>query len=213
VNLRARDLGVDVVIHSATKYMGGHSDLIAGVVAGPQSIIDKVLETTILYGASLDPHACWLLDRGLKTLDVRVRRQNESALAVARWFEEQPQVAQVVYPGLASHPDHALAAELMDGFGGMLSIVLRGGGAAADRFMDALSLAIAAPSLGGVETLVSQPRYTSHAMWTAAERAASGIPDGFVRLSIGVEDAEDLIEDFAGALGQKFGPDHSVMNG
>jgi cystathionine beta-lyase/cystathionine gamma-synthase len=207
VNLRTRELGVDVVIHSATKYMGGHSDLSAGVVAGPQSIVDRVLETTILYGPTLDPHACWLLDRGLKTLDVRVRRQNETALRVARWFEEQPQIAQVVYPGLASHPDHALATELMDGFGGMLSIVLRGGGPAADRFMDALRLAIAAPSLGGVETLVSQPRFTSHASWTAAERAASGIPDGFVRLSIGVEDAQDLIADFGSALAASEGAD------
>jgi cystathionine beta-lyase/cystathionine gamma-synthase len=201
VNLRARELGVDVVIHSATKYMGGHSDLIAGVVAGSREVIDRILDVTILYGASLDPHACWLLDRGLKTLDVRVRRQNETALAVARWLEQQPQVSRVVYPGLPSHPDHALASELMDGFGGMVSLVLAGGGPAADRFMDALTLAIPAPSLGGVETLVSQPRYTSHAAWTLEERAASGIPDGFVRLSIGLEDAEDLIGDFARALG------------
>ena len=200
VNLRSRELGVDVVIHSATKYLGGHSDLIAGVVAGPKSIIDRILDITILYGASLDPHACWLLDRGLKTLDVRVRRQNESALRIARWLEAQPQVVQVVYPGLESHPDHRVACELMEGFGGMLSLVLRGGGAAADRFMDGLRLAIPAPSLGGVETLVSQPRFTSHASWSPAERAASGIPDGFVRLSIGVEDAEDLIQDFASAL-------------
>ena len=115
-----------------------------------------------LYGPAMDPHAAWLLDRGVRTLDVRVRRHNENALALARWFEAQPRVRRSIYPGLESHPDHAVARELMAGFGGMLSLVLRGGGAAADRFMEALELAMAAPSLGGVETLVSQPRYTSH---------------------------------------------------
>jgi cystathionine beta-lyase/cystathionine gamma-synthase len=200
VNLRAGALGVDVVIHSATKYLGGHSDLIAGVVAGTRAVIDRIVDLTTLYGPSLDPHACWLLDRGLRTLDVRVRRQNESALAVARWLEQQPQVRRVTYPGLPSHPDHRVASELLGGYGGMVSFVIEGGAAAADRFMDAVTLALAAPSLGGVETLISQPRHTSHAGWTAAEREAAGIPDGFVRLSIGVEDVNDLIADFSGAL-------------
>jgi cystathionine beta-lyase/cystathionine gamma-synthase len=200
VNLRAGELGVDVVIHSATKYLGGHSDLIAGVVAGKREVIDRVLELTALYGPSLDPHACWLLDRGLRTLDVRVRRQNESALAVARWLEQQPRIRRVTYPGLPGHPDHAVASELLSGFGGMVSFVLEGGAAAADRFMDGVTLALAAPSLGGVETLISQPRHTSHAGWTTAEREAAGIPDGFVRLSIGVEDVDDLIADFSQAL-------------
>jgi cystathionine beta-lyase/cystathionine gamma-synthase len=200
VNLRAQDVGVDVVIHSATKYLGGHSDLIAGVVAGKREVVDRIMDLTTLYGPSLDPHACWLLDRGMRTLDVRVRRQNESALAVARWLEEQPSVTRVTYPGLPSHPDHAIAKQLLKGFGGMVSFVVAGGPAAADRFMDALELALPAPSLGGVETLVSQPRHTSHAGWTPAEREAAGIPDGFVRLSIGVEDVRDLIADFSRAL-------------
>jgi cystathionine beta-lyase/cystathionine gamma-synthase len=200
VNLRAGDLGVDVVIHSATKYLGGHSDLIAGAVAGKRDVIDRILDLTTLYGPSLDPHTCWLLDRGLRTLDVRVRRQNENALAVASWLEQQPGILRVSYPGLPSHPDHRVASELLRGFGGMVSFVLQGGGAAADHFMDGVTLALAAPSLGGVETLVSQPRHTSHAGWTPAEREAAGIPDGFVRLSIGVENVEDLIADFAQAL-------------
>ena len=154
-----------------------------------------------LYGPSLDPHTAWLLDRGIRTLDVRVQRHNENALAVARWFEARPEVRRVLYPGLPSHPDHDLARELLSGFGGMVGVVLDGGGEAADRFMSRLRLAIAAPSLGGVETLVSQPRWTSHAGLTAEQREAQGIPDGFVRLSIGVENAEDLIADFDQALG------------
>lgn len=200
VNFHPGAFGVDVVIHSATKYMGGHSDLIAGVVAGPTDVITEVVRMARLYGPALDAHAAWLLDRGLRTMDVRVRRHNENALALARWFEAQPRVARVLYPGLESHPDHARAKELLLGFGGMLSIVLEGGGQAADRFASALKLALVAPSLGGVETLVSQPRYTSHAALSDAERVAQGIPDGFVRISVGVENVEDLQADFGAAL-------------
>lgn len=201
VNFRSGAYGVDVVIHSATKYMGGHSDLIAGAVAGPEDVIAEVVRMARLYGPALDAHAAWLLDRGLRTMDVRVRRHNENALALALWLQDQPQVERVLHPGLESHPDHALARELLTGFGGMLSIVLKGGGEAADRFMAALELALVAPSLGGVETLVSQPRYTSHAALSDAERRAQGIPDGFVRVSVGVENVEDLQGDFAAALG------------
>lgn len=201
VNFRPGAAGVDVVIHSATKYLGGHSDLIAGAVTGPEDVITEVVRMARLYGPALDAHAAWLLDRGLRTLDVRVKRHNENALALARWFESRPQVDRVLYPGLGSHPDHALAKELLGGFGGMLSIVLKGGGDAADRFTRALRLALVAPSLGGVETLVSQPRYTSHASLTDAERVAQGIPDGFVRISVGIEDVEDLMADFGTALG------------
>jgi cystathionine beta-lyase/cystathionine gamma-synthase len=136
----------------------------------------------------------------LRTLDLRVRRHNENAMTLARWFGDQPQVARVLYPGLEDHGDHGVASQIMDGFGGMLSIVLEGGGAAADRFMDALELAIVAPSLGGVETLVSQPRYTSHAGLSAARLSEQGIEDGFVRISVGVEDVGDLIADFSQAL-------------
>ena len=200
VNLRAGEWGADVVIHSATKYLGGHSDLIAGVVAGSRTLVDEVTAMMRWYGPSIDPHACWLLDRGIRTLDVRVRRQNENALGLARWLEGRPGVAAVLHPGLASHPDHALAAETMDGFGGMVSFVLERGGKAADAFMNALQVAIPAPSLGGVETLVSQPRHTSHAGLSVAERARLGIPDGLVRVSVGIEDLEDLIADFSTAL-------------
>jgi cystathionine beta-lyase/cystathionine gamma-synthase len=200
VNLRAAEHGADVVIHSATKYLGGHSDLIAGVVVGSAAVVDEVTRMMRLYGPAVDPHACWLLDRGVRTLDVRVRRQNDSALALARWLAEQDAVETVLYPGLPSHPDHAVAFEILDGFGGMLAFVVRGGGRAADAFMDALTVAIPAPSLGGVETLVSQPRHTSHAGMRAAERKRLGIPDGFVRVSVGVEDVDDLIADFEAAL-------------
>ena len=200
VNLRAADLGVDVVIHSATKYLGGHSDLIAGVVAGSADDIREIVRVSRLYGPALDAHAAWLLDRGIRSLDVRVQRHNENALALARWFETRAEVAKVLHPGLESHPDHALAKELLAGFGGMLSIVVKGGGDAADRFMQALRLAMVAPSLGGVETLVSQPRHTSHAGLTPQERSAQGIDDGFVRISVGVENFEDLRHDFAQAL-------------
>ena len=200
VNLRCGELGADAVIHSATKYLGGHSDLIAGVVVGSDILMDEIRQMLKMYGPALDPHAAWLLARGIRTLDVRVRRQNENALTLARWLEEQEGVERVIHPGLASHPDHALASELMDGYGGMLSMVLEGGGGAADVFCGALELALLAPSLGGVETLVSQPRYTSHVHFTAGQRTELGIPDGFVRVSVGVEDVEDLQADFAQAL-------------
>jgi cystathionine beta-lyase/cystathionine gamma-synthase len=200
VNLRAGALGIDVVVHSATKYLGGHADIIAGVAAGPKRIIDEVNRVSRYYGPALDPHAAWLLDRGLRTLDLRVRRHNENAMKVARWLEAREDVLRVDYPGLPSHPDHAVASELLSGFGGMVGLVLKGGGAAADRFVSGLQIAIAAPSLGGVETLVSQPRYTSHVGLSAAERETGGVPDGFVRISVGVEDAEDLIADFEQAL-------------
>lgn len=201
VNFRAASVGIDVVVQSATKYLGGHSDLIAGVVAGPRAIVDEVTRLSRLYGPALDPHAAWLLDRGMRTLAVRVRQHNENAMAVATWLEGRSEVARVIYPGLESHPDHRLASELMSGFGGMVSLVLAGGGDAADRFLGRLRIALAAPSLGGVETLVSQPRYTSHVGLSKAEREAQGISDGFVRLSIGIEDSADLIADFAQALG------------
>jgi cystathionine beta-lyase/cystathionine gamma-synthase len=200
VNLRAGSIGVDVVVHSATKYLGGHADIIAGVAAGPRTIIDEVNRVSRFYGAVLDPHTAWLLDRGLRTLDLRVRRHNENAGRVAEWLSLQEGVARVDYPGLPSHPDHSVAKELLDGFGGMVGVVLKGGGSAADRFVSALEIAIAAPSLGGVETLVSQPRYTSHVGLSVEEREAGGVPDGFVRLSIGIEDPDDLIADFEQAL-------------
>ncbi|MDA0311578.1 MAG: aminotransferase class I/II-fold pyridoxal phosphate-dependent enzyme [Gemmatimonadetes bacterium] len=200
VNFRGIEVGIDVVIHSATKYLGGHSDLIAGAVAGKADLIEEVTRLSRLYGPSLDPNTAWLLDRGIRSLDARMARHNTNAMELAEWFTTRPEVQQTIYPGLPSHPDHRVAAELMSGFGGMISIVLAGGGEAADRFMAGLKIACAAPSLGGVETLISQPRFTSHLSLSNGERDALGIPDGFVRISVGIEDVGDLRADFEGAL-------------
>lgn len=200
VNFRAGEHGADLVVHSATKYLGGHSDLIAGVATGPAERIERIAELLRIYGPALDPHAAWLLARGLRTLDVRMERHNRNAAALARRLEAHPRVERVVYPGMPDHPDHAAAGRLLDGFGGMLGVVLRGGGAAADAFCRSLEIAAVAPSLGGVETLVSLPRLTSHRSLAPAEREAAGIPDGFVRISVGIEGFEDLEADFVGAL-------------
>lgn len=202
VNFRAADHGVDAVVHSATKYLGGHSDLVAGAVAGSRELVAGVVRAMKLYGPSIDPDAAWLLDRGLRTLAARMERHNRSAQQLAEWLEGAEGVRAVAYPGLASHPDHAVARRLLAGFGGIVSVVLEGGGEAADRFCAGLELVAAAPSLGGVETLVSQPRHTSHAGLGPAERAAAGIPDGFVRISVGLEDVEDLKADLSQALRQ-----------
>ncbi|MDE0473869.1 MAG: PLP-dependent aspartate aminotransferase family protein [Gammaproteobacteria bacterium] len=200
INLRPARLGVDIVIHSATKYLGGHSDLIAGVVSGSRELIERVQRMLVLYGPALDPHAAWLLERGIKTLSVRMARHNRSGLELAAWLEGRPGVSRVSYPGLASHPDRALAGELLDGFGGMVAFVLESGGAGADAFCRNLEVARVAPSLGGVETLVSQPRFTSHIGLTPEERTQAGIPDGFVRVSVGLEEVRDLQRDFSRAL-------------
>jgi cystathionine beta-lyase/cystathionine gamma-synthase len=205
INFRPLEHGADLVIHSGTKYMGGHSDLTAGVVAGRADLVEEVREKLISFGPVLDPHASWLLERGLKTLAVRMARHNENGFAVASWLECNPAVTRVNYPGLASHPDHDLARELFDGFGGMVSIVVNGGDDAALRVMNRLRLLRAAPSLGGVESLASMPRFTSHASLTPDERRKSGIDDGFIRLSLGIEDARDLIADLDQALAPEAG--------
>lgn len=200
VNYRPVEHGADVVVQSATKYLNGHHDVLGGAVMGTASYIEEVRRKMILWGQAPDPFACWLLERGLKTLDVRVRRQNENALRLSEWCESRPEFARVHYPGLESHPDHALARNLLDGFGGMMAVEMAGGGEAADRFVRGLQLVRYAASLGGVDTLVSEPRYSSHAHMTSEERAAIGIPDGFLRVSVGLEDPEDLIADFERAL-------------
>ena len=199
INLRAAEHSVDAVIHSATKYLGGHSDLIAGAVAGSRELIAAVTRMMKLYGPSIDPETAWLLERGIRTLPVRMAQHNRSAHALAEWFTGVPGVRQVIYPGLESHPDHACAARLLDGYGGMLAIILDGGGPAADRFCASLKLAAVAPSLGGVETLVSQPRLTSHVDLSPAERTSLGIDDGMIRISVGLEDPADLQTEFATA--------------
>ncbi len=200
VNFRPLRHGVDLVLHSGTKYLGGHSDLVAGVLAGTREAMEAARERLKSFGPNLDPHAIWLLERGLKTLAVRVERQNASALTLARWLARHPAVEAVHYPGLEAHPDHATARELFTGFGGMLAFVVRGGDDAAVGVMERFRLFAVAPSLGSVESLASMPRYTSHASMTAEERHAAGIADGFVRLSVGVEDAPDLQADLEQAL-------------
>lgn len=200
INFRPMEHGADVVVHSATKYLNGHHDVLAGVVAGSQPYIDEVLQKEMLWGQTPDPFALWMLERGLKTLDVRVKRANQSAMTIAEWAEGRKEIRKVHYPGLESHSDHAIAKSTLDGFGGMLAIELAGGGKAADKFLKKLRLVTHSVSLGGVDTLISEPRYSSHAKMTAAERNRIGIPDGFLRLSIGLEDVDDLIADLEQAL-------------
>jgi cystathionine beta-lyase/cystathionine gamma-synthase len=200
INFRPLEHGADIVISSATKYISGHSDIIAGAVAGSTSVIDEVTRLMRAWGPSIDPHAAWLTDRGLKTMALRVERCNANALAVATWASSRPEFAAVHYPGLRTHPDHALATRLLDGMGGLVGLVLKGGTAAAQKFLRRLKIVTHAPSLAGVESLISEPRLTSHKSLSAAERAAQGVPDGFLRLSCGCEDADDLIADLAGAL-------------
>ena len=202
LNYRPLEHGADVVIHSATKYLNGHSDVIAGAVAGTESVIEEVRKLMQVWGQAIDPMAAWLIDRGMKTLAVRVERQNQTALKLADWCSRQPQFAAVHHPGLESHPDHETAKRILNGFGGMLGVELKGGARAAERFLRAVTIPAHAPSLGGVETLVSEPRLTSHAALSPEQRARAGIPDGFLRFSIGLEDADDLIADFAQALAQ-----------
>ena len=200
VNFRPLEHGADVVIHSATKYLNGHHDVISGVVAGTAPYIEEVRQKMMVWGQAPDPFAVWLLDRGLKTVDVRVRRQNETAMRIALWAQERKEVKRVHYAGVPDHPDHEIARTTLDGFGGMMALELSGGGKAADRFVRRLKVWTHAPSLGGVESLVSEPRFTSHAHLSAEQRTKAGIPDGFVRLSVGIEDADDLISDLEQAL-------------
>lgn len=200
INARPMEHGADVVIHSATKYLNGHHDILCGVVAGTASYIDEVRRKMIVWGQAPDPFACWLLERGLKTLDVRVKRSNENTMRVAEWCAGRADVRTVHYVGLPSHPDHAVAKKMLDGFGGLMAIELAGGAKAADAFVRKLRLIAYASSLGGVSTLVAEPRYSSHAHLTSDERAAIGIPDGFLRMSIGIENADDIIADIEQAL-------------
>ncbi len=200
INFRPVEIGFDLSLHSATKYLNGHSDIVAGAVIGRRELVEDITRTMNHLGGSLDPHACFLLHRGLKTLAVRVRHQNESALRIASFLERHPRVARVNYPGLESHPNHLRACELFDGFGGVLSFELEGGVEAADRFIANATIPISAPSLGGVETLITRPVTTSHSGMTPRDRARAGIGDGLIRLSVGLESSDDLIEDFEAAL-------------
>ena len=200
VNFRPAEWGIDVVIESCTKFLNGHNDLVAGAVAGKRDMIRRIKERLDHLGGSLDPHACFLLHRGLKTLAVRLRYQNESALRIARFLSQHPAVERVNYPGLKSHPQHARAQELFDGFGGMISFELNGGAEAADRFLHSSELAAVAVSMGGPETLMVRPAQAVHSNLSPEERARSGISETLIRLSVGLEATEDLIADFEQAL-------------
>jgi cystathionine gamma-synthase len=192
--------GADLVLHSATKYLAGHNDLLAGAVVGPAEALAPIREAAGVLGGVLDPHAAYLLLRGMKTLALRVERQNATALRVARWLEEQPGVRRVWYPGLPSHPDYAVATRLMSGFGGVVTFELEGDLAGAMRFTDACRLPYIAPSLGGVESLIEMPVLMSYWDQSPEDRARYGITDTLVRLSCGIEDPDDLLADLAQAL-------------
>jgi cystathionine beta-lyase/cystathionine gamma-synthase len=200
VNFRPAEIGFDLCVHSGTKYLNGHSDVVCGVVVGRREPVARVKKMMNYLGGSLDAHACFLLHRGLKTLAVRVRQQNVSALTLSSVLEDHPAVTRVNYPGLASNSGHERARRLFDGFGGMLSFELAGGASAATRLESALRIPIVAPSLGGVESLVTRPAATSHAGLTAEERREVGVSDGLVRVSVGIEGTGDLVEDFRQAL-------------
>jgi cystathionine beta-lyase/cystathionine gamma-synthase len=200
VNYRPPEHGFDLSLHSATKYLNGHSDIVAGAVIGRGDLVEKVRHKLNHLGGSLDPHACFLLHRGLKTLALRVRHQNESTLSIARFLETAPGVTRVNYPGLESHPRHARARELFFGFGGVVSFEVEGGEPAASRFIERTTLPCRTPSLGGVETLITRPARSSHAGMTPEDRQRLGIADGLIRLAVGVEATEDLIEDLDQAL-------------
>ena len=200
MNFRPASVGIDLVLHSCTKYLNGHSDIVAGAVAGSAALIEKVRHKLNHLGGTLDPHACFLLHRGIKTLALRVRHQNASALRIAQFLEKQPAIAKVNYPGLERHPQHALARGMLEGFGGMISFDIAGGATEANRFLERLKLPIKAPSLGSVESLVTRPATTSHVGLPPEERRKLGISDGLIRLSVGIENTEDLIEDLASAL-------------
>jgi methionine-gamma-lyase len=193
-------LGYDIVVHSATKALAGHSDLIAGAAVGNARWMERVRHMVIYLGGSMDPGAAYLLIRGIKTLGVRVERQCENAMAVAKFLEKHPKVERVHYPGLKSHPDHKLAKKQMRDFGGMLAFDVKGGLPAARRFCDRVRLFLLAASLGGVESLVILPIYSSHYNMTEAELRRAGVSPGTVRVSLGLEDKEDLIEDLKQAL-------------
>jgi cystathionine gamma-synthase len=200
INQRPLESGADLVLHSCTKYLGGHNDLLAGSLAGRAGLVQLIKDLRGVLGGVLDPQSAFLLIRGLKTLPLRVRRQNETALEVARFLESHPRVRQVFYPGLESHPDHALALKTMSGFGGVVSFRVRGDASLTSKVVDGCKLATIAPSLGATETLIEQPALMSFFDKTTEEREAIGIYDDLVRLSVGLEEAEDVIADLRQAL-------------
>jgi cystathionine beta-lyase/cystathionine gamma-synthase len=201
VNFRPAEIGFDLSLHSCTKYLNGHNDIVAGAVIGRRDLVTKVKHRADHLGGSLDPHAAFLLHRGMKTLALRVRFQNASTLAITQFLEKHPAVESVYYAGLESYRRHSRARELFGGFGGVFSVELKGNVEQAVRFIDRVTLAAKAPSLGGVETLITRPVTTSHSGMSRENRHRLGISDRLIRISIGIEATEDLIQDFEQALG------------
>jgi len=202
LNQKPFEFGVDVIVESTTKYLGGHADLMGGVVVGTKKFVHRVKELAKHLGGCADPFAAFLLDRSLKTFELRVQRQNENASALAKTLEKHPKILRVIYPGLPSHPQHKLAKKQMSGFGGMVTIEVKGGLKGAVKVCDSLKVAVNAMSLGGVETLVCIPVYSSHVNMSDTELSKHGVTRGMIRISVGVEGIEDLIEDFKQALGK-----------
>ncbi len=194
-NLQPLRFGVDIVVHSATKYLGGHNDVTAGVVCGPEGFVQNVKEMRKHLGGTLDPHAAWLLLRGLKTLGLRMERHNSNGTKIARYLEKHPKVKRVYYPGLPSHPQYSIARKQMRGFGGVVSFELDGNFETTMKFVDNLKLCFLAASLGGTETLATQPVTCSHYYVSAEDRKKAGITDELIRLALGIEDPEDIIAD------------------
>jgi cystathionine gamma-synthase len=204
INQQPLKLGADLVIHSATKFLGGHADALGGVVCGPAELVAKIYHFREITGACLEPMSAYLLLRGMKTLHLRIARQNENALKIARFLESHPRVARVFYPGLESHEHHDIARRQMRGFGGVLSFVIQGGFDAVKSFLPQLRYAHLAANLGAVETVAGPPSTTSHVESTKEERAVAGIPEALIRYSVGIEDADDLITDLDNALNEVF---------
>ncbi len=200
INQNPHDLGIDIVIHSGTKYLGGHSDLCCGAVLTSQAIMDRITASAVNFGGSLNAVTCYLLERSLKTLGIRVETQNRNALALARHLQDHPRVTTVYYPGLETHPGFDIARRQMRGFGGMLSFELDEKQIQPDRFARKLQLITPALSLGGVETIICAPALTSHVKVSAEDRREMGISDGLFRLSVGIEDVDDLVADVDRAL-------------
>jgi cystathionine gamma-synthase len=200
INQRPLEMGADLVVHSATKFLGGHADALGGVLCGSKELVSRIYHFREINGACLEPMSAYLLLRGMKTLHLRVRQQNDNALQIARFLEAHPRIAKVFYPGLAAHENHEIACRQMSGFGGVLSFALHGGFEAVKSFLPRLRYANLAANLGAVETVAGPPATTSHVESTPEERAASGIPEALIRYSVGIEDAEDLIADLRQAL-------------
>jgi len=200
INFRPAEWGFDVSLHSCTKYLNGHSDIVGGACIGGADLIERIRHKLNHLGGTMDPHAAFLLHRGMKTLALRVKQQNESALKIASFLESHSAIEKVNYPGLESYSRHQRARALFDGFSGMLSFEIKGGVEATERFMQKARLPITAPSLGGVETLMTRPSKTSHSGMSPEDRKGLGITDSLIRVSVGIEATEDLVEDFDQAL-------------